>query len=471
MIDPFLAQGAFPTAGALQSYSSLQTQSTLMSIGVEPGRIRTCLLESVSGRHRLIGWLGQPRRAGLSVADQAGNLCRELGRRLRRPLWDEVARTPYLRGEQPLRVPPIDHLAVTLSPLPRLRLGILGLTAEQSTQHALEAVAGAPVQVASVWHYTPQTFAQALADEWRAARVDVVLIVGGYDAVPSTPHGALDALLTRAANALQILPLEIRPEIFFAGSVWAGVHAERIFAGIADMVPLVLPNLTPTPTALQPIPIVQSLHALYADRAQQTPGYGELAAWSNSGVASTTLEANFARLVRAWRDLHNLPNLHGVYMMDSGTVRDGSMAGHGDETIHNCRLHVWDSGRESAVQLRYEGMPVGQGARERSDGLYSIELADWPPMQLLCGGFGRGLQLPASLRWWDRGAMAPLVAALGASAPLAVRQVLQSDILTEPSGPTAAQPRAYQSRALQPPRPLPIQPSRSSSRPPAKPIR
>jgi hypothetical protein len=390
---------------------SLHTQGTLMAIGVEPGRVRACLLEPINGRYRLAAWFGQARRPHLSMAGQAATLCRELGNRLQRRLWNDTARTPLLASDQPLRVPSIEHFAVTLSPLPRLRVAILGLTAGHSTGLAQRAVNSGPAQVVSVRHYTGQNSAQAFAHELHESKAEALILVGGYDVDGIEAHSPLLAMTAHAANALQILARSARPALYFAGNRWAATQAEQIITGIAAISPVILSNCMPSPTHLRLNIIAQAMHTLYAAKAQQTPGYAELAAWSNSGLAPTTLESNFTRLVRVWRDLHALPELHGLYL------------------TNDLRLHVWASAHQETVQLRYL-----EPTADLSD------MHDWPPVQLLSGGWPSGVPLPATVRWWDRSGMAPLVAALGYAAPSAFRQVLQIDLLTDVAAGSAIDP-------------------------------
>lgn len=416
------------------------SQGGLLAIGVEPARLRLCLLERVVGRYRLAGWLSTARRAELSLVAQAAELCLELERRLRRPLWDEAAHTPFLHSDQPLRLPPIEQLAVTLTPQPCLRVAVLGLTEALSGELARAGVTGGPAQLVHVPAYRREADPAALAAALQAEQVDALVIAGGYDTPPAHPHIHLNELLGYAARGLQLLPAEARPVIYFAGSQWAAKQAIRVFTGSVQISPLILANPMPGPTGVRQSVIAQALHALYARRAQQTQGYAELAAWSNSGQATITVESNFARLVRAWRDFHNLGDLHGVYW--SGTHR----------------VHVWTSAREEAIRLRYAGHSAARasaaggdetGANEEVETETSdwSDWSDWPPVTLFSGQPPPGTPIPSTLRWWDRGGLGPLVTALGPSAPLAVRQALETDILlAPPDWAGASRPRLVSAR-------------------------
>jgi hypothetical protein len=57
------------------------------------------------------------------------------------------------------------------------------------------------------------------------------------------------------------------------------------------------------------------------------------------------------------------------------------------------------------------------------------ELDGWPPLRLVSGEWPAHLWPRPGGSWWDRGALAPLVAAVGQVAPQAMLQVLSSDIL------------------------------------------
>lgn len=428
----------------------LTTQGTLMAVGVEPDRIRCALLEAINGTYRLAAWLGRPRDRGRSPASQTAELCQELGRRLNRQLWDETRRMPFLQSEHPLWMPPIEQLAVTMSPIPHLRVAIVGLTREFSVQAAQEAVTIGPAHPVGLHAFRAGMSPQELADHLRASEADALLLVGGYDplhdsdpangashASPPASAGAgedtlaaandsgfalgidsvvgtaapLYAMLQCVADALGLLEAAARPVVYFAGSRVAANLARQLCGEDGPTTLIVLPNLTPAPGILRQNSVAQALHLLYAARARQTPGYAQLAAWSNSGSAPKTLESNFARLVRIWREVSSLSELHGLYLL-------------GD-----ARIHVWASAQTETIRLHYDNTPESgpqAGFSVQGDTL----LAGWPPVQLVCGS-RRNFRPGPTVRWWDRGAMSPVVAALGEVAPVAVRQVIQGELLIE----------------------------------------
>jgi hypothetical protein len=56
-------------------------------------------------------------------------------------------------------------------------------------------------------------------------------------------------------------------------------------------------------------------------------------------------------------------------------------------------------------------------------------LPGWPAPALVSGTWPEQLELPPSVRWWDRSGLAPVVAALAPVAPASTYQVLSQDLL------------------------------------------
>ncbi|MCB0108901.1 MAG: hypothetical protein KDE53_23430, partial [Caldilineaceae bacterium] len=104
------------------------TLGTLMALGVTLDETTVCLLENVSGIYRLVGWTSRQREPGASLTQDAAQVCRQLGIHLDRALWDEDHNTPFLQSPDPIRYPPLEHFAVGVSPRPRMRVQLLGLS-------------------------------------------------------------------------------------------------------------------------------------------------------------------------------------------------------------------------------------------------------------------------------------------------------------------------------------------------------
>ena len=130
---------------------------------------------------------------------------------------------------------------------------------------------------------------------------------------------------------------------------------------------------------------------------RQLPGISRVGQWVTPPLQLTRLETTFAQMVQAWRDYHDLSELHGAFI--SGTRR----------------VHVWTVRTRPDMGLHYA--PVAAALEP---------LPGWPPLRLLSGPWTGP---PTGITWWDQSGLAPLVATVGHVAPEAMLQVLTQDVL------------------------------------------
>lgn len=383
-----------------------------MAVALERGQTRLCLLENIRGSYRVAAWLTVPRRGERHLGEQLAAGCRRLGRLLGRRLWDEDAHAPFLTSADPIRRPPLEHLALTLSPLPPLRVWLAGLSEGFSLAALRQAASACPVEVVGTTTLSVQTQADLaggaqLGRALRTLRPDVVVLAGGYDQEDELGRQPVHVLGVLLGNALLTLTPATRPLVIFAGNRFAAPELQSLMQQ-AGLSMVVVPNVMPAPGVIRQAPLARGLDEYAAHLTKRLDGYRLLEQWHTGATAPLSVEANFVRLVEAWRQLQNLPDLHAVYSGER-------------------RLHVWSAeGRDGVVTLSV----AADDTTICPDG--------WPPPQLISGDWPAGadpLTPTQPAIWWDRHGLAPLVAALGAVAPVAVYQTLIHDILPEPAPP------------------------------------
>jgi hypothetical protein len=192
-----------------------------------------------------------------------------------------------------------------------------------------------------------------------------------------------------------------RPGVIYAGNRWPAAKAAELLqiSGSSSNVEVV-ENVLPLPGVLQGAPLAQAVNFFYWRLSRRTPGFKEMSRWVTSPGHIVSLESSFAQLTQLWLELHGLPVLHGLYCAGAWW------------------LHVCARAGQNGLQLRF----VEPRTRSR-------EMADWPPVQLICGEGPGELWPVAERHWWDRTGMAPVVAAIGQVAPQAMIQVLRADLL------------------------------------------
>lgn len=376
------------------------SEGSLLAVGIDEHSIRAALLENIAGTHRLAAWYTLPRQGERHFGDQMAGLCRQMGERLGRRLWDEREQMPLLASRDPLRHPPLTQLGLTLSPRPGLRVWIAALTQGYSGEAARLAVAGSSVQVVGQTLLAVDTGIAELMTGLNEQRPDVVVLTGGFDTNSPSAIQSLQWLATVLAGALQRLPRRARPAVFFAGNRWAAGPVQSILQG-ADAIVAAVPNIMPTPTVIRQDALGHALEEYYWRLCRRLDGFALLERWHTPPSEITTLESNFMRLVQTWMALYNLPALHGLYCGERW-------------------LHVWATEEQPGLAVIYTDPDPAQ-----------VQPPGWPPVQLISGAWPERASRPPTLRWWDRQGLAPIVAALGSGAPAAVYTALRHDLLTE----------------------------------------
>jgi len=380
--------------------SSAAGYGSILALGVEMNTVRACLLEEVGGAYRVAGWHSLPRRKENSLATTAAELCRHIGERIGRVLFDEETSAPLLHSDDPVRCPPLAHVTIAASPCPHVRVWIAGLSLTQSMAAAYEALSGSPAHVIGYTMYGADLNITQLTDALLTTAPDMLVIVGGFDDADPVTHRALVELSRTIGLALSRLAPAQRPAVVYAGNRWAAPHAaEAVQSTGGGSVESVL-NVQPTPGVIQKTALAQACTFHYWRLSRRTPGFRELSRWVTPPGHITSQESAFAQLVRAWMELHGLAELHGLYCTPLWWQ------------------HVWATRGQSGLRMRF----IDAQTRPPT-------LDGWPPLQLVSGDWPTALWPQPELFWWDRSGMAPMVATVGQSAPLAMLQTLRADLL------------------------------------------
>lgn len=372
--------------------------STLMAMSIDNRFARACLLENISGVYRLAAWLTLPNAGETHLGNRVANLCRQLGNRLGRRLWDERNHFPLLTSIDPTRHPPLAQLTFTVNPRPPLRLWIVGLTRTYSIEAGRLATIGSAAQVIGHSYLTVDMNVEQLSQTLLQHAPDVVVVVGGYDTKPLESHRPLHILSRLVAGAIRRIPRRKRPAVFYAGNHWAAPEVEMHLSETDTFVATV-PNVMPTAALVRQDTLTRSLDDYYWQLCQRVDGFSLLERWHTSHVAMTTIETNFVRLVQTWMALHNQAELYGLYCGERW-------------------LHVWASESQQEVALVYTDPDPAH-----------TYLPGWPAPGLISGAWPEQVTLPPSVRWLDRSGLAPVVAALAPVAPESTYQALNQDLL------------------------------------------
>lgn len=398
---------------------------SLLTFGIALEQITLCLLENISGHYRLAAWETLAREAGIPPSHQCATLCQRLGERLGRTLWDEATNGPLLTSADPIRLPPIEHVAISMSPRPRMRVWLVGLTDGGSIAAARRALVSAPLQLIGVTSLTPQLTSTHLMTALSEAHPEALVLVGGYDTAAPEAQQWIIHLSRHVAQALERLSPGQRPAVFYAGNRWC---AEAVEAGLRRMNGPIqvttLANVLPAAARAEPAALGVALSSYYWRLCQQMPGINQLKQWVTTPGRIVNLESAFAQMVQVWMEYHQLPVLHGLYCMAAphGRGHGGSpptlSASPRPAAAQDWWLHVWADRAAQGVQLRF----VKPGTRP-------AELAQWPPLQVVSGDWPLELWPPPQRGWWDRHGLAPVITSLGQVAPTALLQSLEHDVL------------------------------------------
>jgi len=374
---------------------------TLLTFGIALDKITLCLLENISGHYRLAGWDAVPREAGVPPSHQCVTLCQRLGEQMGRALWDEPTNGPLLTSADPIAQPALEHVAIAMSPRPRMRIWLVGLSEGGSVAAARRALASAPLQVVGITTLTAIPTSAQVAGQLIETHPEALVFVGGYDTPETDAQQWVLHLGRIVGQALERLSPGQRPAVFYAGNRWCAEAIGTSWRGISGPLQLTtVANVLPTPGIVQPAALGVALSDYYWRLCQQMPGISQLQQWVTTPGRIVNLEAAFAQMVQVWMEYHRLPMLHGLYCTAQWW------------------LHVWADQAEQGVQLRF----VRPGTRP-------AELAAWPPLQVVSGEWPMELWPPPPVAWWDRRGLGPSITSIGQVAPPALIQVLKYDLL------------------------------------------
>ncbi len=386
---------------AIANASTLNGASgSILAVGVELGAVRACLLEEVGGGYRVAAWHLLPRRKESSLAAIGLDLCSQMGERLGRRLIDETSATPLVVSDDPARFPPLQHVVVAASPRPHVRVWIAGLSMTQSMAAAYEALCGSPAHVIGYTVLGADLHTTALTDALVTTAPDLLVITGGFDDPDPATHQALVDLSRLVGQALARLAPAQRPAVIYAGNRWAAPHtAEAVQASGGGAVESVA-NVQPAPGVVYKTALARACNFHYWRLSRRTSGFREISRWVTPPGHITSLESAFAQLTPAWMELHDLPELHGLYCAPAWW------------------LHVWARRGQPGLTMHYSEPQTRPPA-----------LDGWPPLQLVSGAWPSSFWPQPEIFWVDRSAVAPLLAPVGQMAPQALLQVLRADIL------------------------------------------
>ena len=382
--------------------------SPILALQVDRTNAHAALIEPVNGVHRLIAWESASLSPEDGVAPPAvlSGIARLLGARLGRPLWDESLDTPLLSSPDPALGLHLGQVVAAVDPLPPLRVWIGGLTGHESLAAAQSALDATICRTVAVYRFGMGGDPARLAADLTDARPDLAVVVGGYDRPGAT--GPVLELCEEVAQALAALPAGHRPAVYFAGNRWAASAVldrwSRLSGGLsADAVE----NVAPAPGVHRATALAVAVSRLYWRRCQSTPAVQSIRRWITPPSEVRSTSSSFAQAVRLWRQVHNLPALHGLLCA-------------APLWIHVCA----EEGRDG-VRLRF----VQPDTRPAN-------LAGWPPLRLVSGEWpthlwprSPGQRGPS--HWWDPTGLLPTVANVGQIDPLIAYQVLAQDLLRE----------------------------------------
>jgi hypothetical protein len=371
----------------------------MVGFTAEVAGTRACLVEPVAGQYRAVGWINLARSPEGALPDQVAEACRRLGRRLGSVLWDEELNTPFTRTIDRVRFPPLDQVAGSLSARPPLRVIAAGLSRGGSIGAARDAVAAAPCTLAGELVYDAALDAAQVAALLEESVPDALVLTGGFDDERPAAQAAVLALGRAVAQAVARLPRSRRPLVLYAGNRAAAAHVEALFRP-PDAPPFeVLENVLPEPGLRRRAALAQALSYAYWRLMQRFVGFKQVTRWVTEPGYAATVEARFVQLLEAWALRRELSGLHGVYCGPAWW------------------LHAWVDRARGEIHLHY----AAPGTRPPG-------VEGWPPLRFVSGEWPAPWPRPAGA-WWDPVALAPVIAGLGQTAPHALIQVLEADIV------------------------------------------
>jgi hypothetical protein len=371
----------------------------MLGFTAEVAGTRACLVEPVAGQHRAVGWINLARSRDGALPDQVAEACRRLGQRLGSVLWDEELSTPFTRTIDRVRFPPLDQVAGSLSARPPLRVVAAGLSRGGSIAAARDGIAAAPCTLAGELVYDATVDGAQVAALLEQTQPEALVLTGGFDDERPSAQAAVLGLSRAVAQAAARLPRSRRPTVLYAGNRAAAERAEALFR-TPDGPPFeMLENVLPEPGLRRRAGLAQTLSYAYWRLMQRLVGFKEVARWVTEPGYAATVEARFVQLLQAWALRRGLPALHGAYCGPAWW------------------LHAWADRARGEIHVFY----AAPGTRPPG-------LDGWPPLRFVSGEWPATWPRPDGA-WWDPAALAPVIAGLGQTAPQALMQVLEADIV------------------------------------------
>ncbi len=379
--------------------------SSILALSADTTKVTAALIEPVAGSHRLIAWestfLSDTSGASHPIALRGAS--QNLGLRLGRSLWDDNQDAPHMHSPDPALNLGLGHVVAAVDPLPPLRVWVGGLTGHESLAAAQAALDSTVCRTVAVYRFGMGDAPNRLAEDFTNIRPDLAVIVGGYDRPGSRASRAVLALSQEVAQALEKVPQSHRPALYFAGNRWLAGTVLEMYAHLpGGLAADAVENVTPGPGVRRTTSLSVAASRLYWRRCRATPALQSIARWITPPSEVRSLSWSFAQTVRLWRQIHNLPALHGLFCADH-------------LWIHACAL-----GGEEGVRLR-----IAQPNTR------SPAMAGWPPLRLVSGPWPEAIWPRQPGHWWDPTGLSPTVANVGQIDPLIAYEVLAHDLLHE----------------------------------------
>ena len=385
---------------AIQNPALLHQELCTLSLAVEPEAIRTCLLEPVAGRQRLIAWITVKRDIHAALNGQIATACTRLGERIERQLWNVERYRPALNLVADSHLPTLDAVTAAVDPRPPMRVWIASVSETVSLSAAKDAVSSIPSSIVGETILDNLLTAEKLAQDLVRSQAEVLVVTGGYDEGKSVAQHGIINLCTILYAALNVMEPAQRPLLIYAGSKPAADLVSELFGDEENGHRVqVVDNVRPAPKVTTLAALVGALQDERWRLARNVSGIAALAHWVSPPAQLTALDWSFSRLVQVWAERHDQNEMHGVYNAPAW------------------RQHVWVRRGHARVRSVFidpaspHPMPDG-----------------WPPIQLWSGSQLPSEPTPPRLRWLDRSGMAPLIATTGQISPSAMFQVLARDI-------------------------------------------
>lgn len=214
---------------------------SILSVDFGSVYTRAVLLDVVDGVYQLIARAETRTTSGFPVNDVTvgfDRVLRELNESTGRVLTSPTG--TLISPEQANRIG-VDLFTATSSIGRPLRLLIVGLTSDISTQSALHSVRGTFVDVVDVLNLNDHRDEQGRINAIVLSQPDAVLIVGGTERGAELP---VINLTENVRQAISLMDASRRPSIIYAGNSALKGSIETLFTGLCEV--FIADNLRPT---------------------------------------------------------------------------------------------------------------------------------------------------------------------------------------------------------------------------------